>query len=100
LHDPGADCDRQAEIKMVPRAVTNKPAIERVTLPITDLSGGGGDPLSIERALLTVEGVRNAYVNPAMEMAYVEYDPSRCNPEQLTAAIAHIGYHAGPPVMR
>jgi Heavy-metal-associated domain len=86
------------EIERVPRVVTNKPAIERVTLPITDLNGGG--PLSIERSLLKVEGVRNAYVNPAMEMAYVEYDPSCCNPEQLSAAIAHSGYHAGPPVMR
>ena len=41
-----------------------------------------------------VEGVRNADVNPATEMAYVEYDPSQCIPERLVAAIERGGFHA------
>jgi copper chaperone CopZ len=76
----------------------NKPKVERVTLPIDGLTCWGGGALTIERVILRVEGVRNAYVNPATEMAYVEYDPSRCTPERLAAAIAQAGFHAGAPM--
>lgn len=74
--------------------------IRRVTFPIYNLNCGGGGSLIIERVILRVNGVRNAYVNPATEMAYVEFDPSRCHPDQLTAAIEQIGFHAGAPVLR
>ncbi len=78
----------------------NNLVIRRVTFPIYDLSCGGGDILTIERTILRVAGVRNAYVNPAMEMAYVEFDPSRCSPDDLAEAIELVGFHAGDPVIR
>ncbi len=78
----------------------NNLAIRRVTFPIYNLSSDGGGSLIIERIILRLAGVRNAYVNPATEMAYVEYDPSRCSSEQLTAAIEQSGFHAGTPTVR
>jgi copper chaperone CopZ len=85
---------------MVSRVAINKTKVERVTLPIDGLTCWGGGSLVIERAILKVEGVRNAYVNAATEMAYVEYDPSRCTPERLAAAIEQSGFHAGAPIFR
>jgi hypothetical protein len=74
--------------------------IKRVTFPIYDLGCGGGGSLTIERTILGVEGVRNAYVNPAIEMAYVEFDPSRCTLDALIKAVEHVGFHIGTPVIR
>jgi copper chaperone CopZ len=85
---------------MAPHSVITRTEVERVTLPIYGLTCWGGGVLTIERVILKVEGVRNAYVNAATEMAYVEYDPSQCKPEQLTAAIEQSGFHAGEPILR
>ncbi len=74
--------------------------IKRVTFPIYNLGCGGGGSLTIERTILRVEGVRNAYVNPATEMAYVEFDPSRCALDALLKAVEHVGFHTGAPVIR
>jgi copper chaperone CopZ len=74
--------------------------IKRVTFPIHNLGCGGGGSLTVERTILRVEGVRNAYVNPAIEMAYVEFDPSRCTPDALIKAVEHVGFRAGAPVIR
>ncbi len=79
---------------------SNSLAIRRVTFPIHDLSCGGGGSLIIERTILRMDGVRNAYVNPATEMAYVEFDPSCCTLDALTEAVEHLGFHAGAPVIR
>jgi Cu+-exporting ATPase len=49
----------------------------------------------IERTLNKVEGVE-ATVNFATEVASVSYDPALAAPEQLTAAVERIGYHAHP----
>lgn len=76
------------------------PRIKRVTFPIYDLSCNGGGSLTIERTILQVDGVCNAYVSPATEMAYVEFDPSRCTPDALTKAVEHVGFHAGAPIIR
>lgn len=78
----------------------HRPVIRRVTFPIYNLSCDGGGSLTVERIITRLEGVRNAYVSPATEMAYVEYDPARCSPEQLTAAVEQNGFHAGMPVAR
>ena len=69
----------------------------RVTLAIYGLGCGGGGALTVERALGTVAGVRRVYVNPATEMAYVEYAPTRVSPAQLIAAVAPTGFQAGEP---
>ena len=68
------------------------PSVQHVTLPIYNLSCGGGGSLTLERVLVRTPGVVDAYVNPATEMAYITYDPDRCNPEQLGAAIKRAGF--------
>ena len=70
----------------------------RITFPIDDLRCGGA--LSIERALTRTLGVVHVYVNPAMEMAYVEYDQSITTIDRLVAAIEHTGFRTGVPTMR
>ena len=74
--------------------------VERVTLPIYGLTCWGGGSLTIEQAILRVEGVRYAYVNPATEMAYIEYDPAGCALEALARAVEACGFHAGVPAPR
>ena len=81
-------------------SATNKGGVERVTLPIYGLTCWGGGSLVVERVIMRVEGVRNAYVNPVTEMAYVEYDPSRCSSEQLTAAVEKSGFRTETPTRR
>jgi P-type Cu+ transporter len=72
----------------------------RITLPIYGLGCGGGGSLTVERALARVAGVTQAYVNPALEMAYVEYDPAAASAQQLVAAVVQSGFSAGEPSQR
>jgi hypothetical protein len=53
---------------------------QRMTLDISGWGRGGGGSLIIERALAREAGVLCAPVNPATEMAYVEYDAKRTQP--------------------
>lgn len=66
----------------------------RVTLAIGGLGCGGGGALTVERALERLPGVRRVYVNPATEMAYVEFDPDRVDPTALAAAVGAVGFRA------
>lgn len=64
---------------------------EHITIAITGFGCGGGGSLVAERAIARVPGVARVYVNPATEMAYVEYDPQVTKTEQLTAAVEQTG---------
>ncbi len=66
--------------------------VQHITLPIYNLSCGGGGSLTVERVLARTPGVVEVYVNPATEMAYIRYDPALCDPEQLTAVIKRAGF--------
>ena len=73
---------------------------QRITLPIYDLSCGGGGTLMVERALARTPGVVHVYVNAATEMAYVAFDPVLTDPTRLTQAVEHAGFHTGTPALR
>lgn len=62
-----------------------------ITLPIEDLRCGGA--LIVERALVRTPGVVRVYVNPATEMAYIEFEPTATDIGHLTAAIESAGFH-------
>jgi copper chaperone CopZ len=72
----------------------------RITLPIYDLSCGGGGALMVDRALARTPGVVHVYVNPATEMAYVVFDPALTDPNRLTQAVEHAGFRTGAPALR
>lgn len=73
---------------------------QRVTLPIYDLSCGGGGVLIVERALARVPGVVYVYANPATEMAYVEYDSTLTDPTRLVQVIERAGFRSSVPGLR
>jgi len=70
---------------------------ERVILPILGLTCGGGGALSIQQVLERSPGVIRAYVNPATEMAYIEYDPAQMDLVALQKAIDSVGYRTVLP---
>jgi copper chaperone CopZ len=67
-------------------------ATARITIPVFGLTCGGGGALTAERALARVPGVVRAYVNPATEMAYVQFDPAVCGEEKLLEALRDHGF--------
>lgn len=70
---------------------------QRITLPIYNLDCASETRI-VERALKGVPGVSHVYVNPATEMAYVEYDPALSDSAQLFAALERKGY--GQPLSK
>jgi copper chaperone CopZ len=64
---------------------------QQITVPIFGLSCSGGGSLLAEQALGKLPGVSRVYVNPATEMAYIEYNPVICDAEQIHRAIEHVG---------
>ena len=73
--------------------------IERgLRIPIYGLGCGGAGANTIERQLASTDGVLRAYVNPATETAYVDYDPAETDAWVLARAIERAGYQAGRPV--
>lgn len=71
----------------------------QVIVPIEDFGCAGSGALIVERALAKVVGVLRVYVNPATEMAYIQYDAELCDVNRLRDAIAHSGFRAGTPIM-
>jgi cation transport ATPase len=74
--------------------------IQRITLPINDLSSGGDGVRIIEHALAQTTGVVHVYINPSIEMAYIEYDPALSDPDRLVKAVEQAGFRAGKPELR
>lgn len=72
----------------------------RITLVIQDLDRSGSGASAVEQALERVPGVSQVYINPAMGMAYVKYDPALSGPEQFIAAVERAGFRAEEPSQR
>ena len=60
----------------------------------------GNEASKLERALTKVAGVVLAYVNPATEMAYVEYQAAACSCDRLVETIKQSGFEAGELKLR
>lgn len=71
--------------------------LQHLTMSIGNLSCGGGGSLTIERALKKTDGVTRVYVNPALEMAYIEYDPDRIDVDRICEIVAQLGFEVGSP---
>ena len=67
-------------------------------IPVYGLGCGGAGRSTIERELAATDGVLSAYVNPATETAYIDYDPVETDPRTLAQAIERAGYRSGRPV--
>ena len=65
---------------------------QHITLPIYNLSCGGGGSLTVERILMHTPGVIQVYVNPATEMAYITNDPNQATPDLLADVIDRAGF--------
>jgi len=63
----------------------------RVVLPIL-MACAGGDASTVERLIGKLPGVLHAYVNPATENAYVDYDPERVTSAAIAAKVLDLGY--------
>jgi len=57
--------------------------------------GGGGAP-TLERVLLAVAGVRDAYVNPATRIAYLRVDTASCDSSSVVDAASQAGFGLVP----
>ncbi len=64
----------------------------KVSFPVIGLSLGGCGALTLERVLARLDGVLRVYVNPAIENAYVDYDPERITPARIASKIRELGY--------
>jgi copper chaperone CopZ len=96
---PG-DAVGEVEVAMKPHRKETAMTRQRITVPVEGLSCGGGGALAVERALMKMPGVIRVYVNPATEMAYVEYDPEVTDVHRLVATVDRTGFRAGTPVAR
>jgi hypothetical protein len=73
---------------------------QRITLPIHDLSSARDGVLIIERALAQTPGVVHVYINPSIEMAYIEFDPALSDPDSFVKVVEYAGFRAGAPSLR
>jgi cation transport ATPase len=69
----------------------------QLRIPIYGLGCGGAGVTTIARELAATAGVLRAYVNPATETVYVDYDPTETDPWSLAQVIERAGYRAGRP---
>jgi copper chaperone CopZ len=81
--------------------VTHSPSkCTKIAIPIYGVTCWGSDASLIDQALATISGVVSVYVNPAMEMAYLRYNPEKCGIAEFTKAIEKLGLCAGEASLR
>ena len=70
-------------------------SLQRSTLPLPTLRCAA-EAITVEHVLRAVPGVTHVFVNPVTEMAYVEFDPDKCDAHSIRAALETAGYAASP----
>lgn len=70
----------------------------QLRIPVYGLGCGGAGATTIERELAATVGVVRAYVNPATETVYVDYNPTATDASVLARVIERAGYRAGRPI--
>jgi cation transport ATPase len=77
---------------MQTRTVECKQTSIHLMLPVYRLGCSASDALVLERQLARAAGVHQVYVNPVTEVAYVTYDPTQIDAEQIQAIVDRVGY--------
>ncbi len=72
----------------------------RIAFPICGATRWKSDVAAIRNALAAVAGVTSVTVNPALEMAYLQYDPHRCGMAEFAAALEPLGLRTGEASLR
>jgi hypothetical protein len=72
----------------------------RVRIPIVGLPCVAGDRLPLERALASLRGVAEAYVNAGDESVYLEVDASQFRTEEALSVLERFGARAVGPAIR
>lgn len=67
-------------------------------IPVYARGSGGTGATLVGCELAATDGVLSAYLNPATETAYVDFDPTEADDWSLVRAIERAGYRAGRPV--
>jgi hypothetical protein len=70
-------------------------ASQYLAIPVHGLKGDRQRAAQIEQMLAQQPGVAYAFVNQAMEIAYVAYDPVICRPDCLASTIRRGGFGTG-----
>lgn len=70
----------------------------RLRIPVVGLPCAAGDRLPVERALMRVPGVVEAYLNPADESAYLTIDETRFRLQSAVEAIERLGAEVAAPL--
>ncbi|WP_366728802.1 heavy metal-associated domain-containing protein [Thermus scotoductus] len=68
-----------------------------MSFDVRGLGCGGAGATTLERALTQLAGVKQVYVNPLTERAYLEYDPLLISLETIREVVKRLGYEAGSP---
>lgn len=68
-----------------------KEQIVRQTFPVLEM-GCAACAARVEKALVTLPGVRHASVNFAAATVTIDYDPQQCQPENMRKAVCAAGY--------
>lgn len=70
-----------------------------VSIPVFGFACGGGGALTVERVLARLPGAVSVYVNPATELAEVDFDPDQVTVEELCKGIRRCGFRPGRPLV-
>lgn len=84
---------QSSEASISPRS--SDPVMRRVAIPIGGFSLGGCGAEQIERALRSLSGVADVYVNRANEVAYVTFNADEVESAALCRSIQSAGFRTG-----